>query len=229
MIDAVTIVTSAIALASVLATILMALRSRNQPSVQRDRIIWWLPSAAVFGAGGLLMSLMIHGADDAVLFVLLIAPIFCFIGLLWLLVAAIRKRPRQCLSVLLALVGFVAISWTLERSEATLRPSLRWLLWSQQYKAQLMTQPDPANGELKHLEWDAWGFVPSGFTVTYLVFDPSDSLATAAKTKIPGRFGGIPCEVPGVFRLEKQWYGVRFYTDEDWRNCPSSAPHVPRE
>ena len=35
-----------------------------------------------------------------------------------------------------------------------------------------MTQPDPTNGDLKHMEWDAWGFVPSGFTVTYLVFRP---------------------------------------------------------
>jgi len=86
-----------------------------------------------------------------------------------------------------------------------------------------MTQPAPANGEFKHLEWDSWGIVPSGFTLTYLVFDPSDSLASAAKTKLAGKFNGIPCEVPGVLRLEKQWYSVKFYTDEGWRDCASSV------
>lgn len=184
--------------------------------------------AAVLSAGAVLVFLIVNGANDSVLFILLIAPIACCMGLIWLLVGAIQKRPRQCLSLLLAIVGFVAISWSLERKQETIRPFVRWHFWSQQYKAQLMTQQNPANGEFKHLEWDSWGIVPSGFTVTYLVFDPSDSLASAAKTKLPGRFNGIPCEVPSVFRLEKQWYGVEFYTDEDWRDCPSSGPRVPR-
>jgi hypothetical protein len=91
-----------------------------------------------------------------------------------------------------------------------------------------MTQADPTDGNLKHVVWDTWGFIPSGFNVTYLVFDPNDSLATAAKAAGPGRFGGIPCAVPRVFRLEKQWYGVRFYTDEDWHNCASGEPQVRR-
>jgi hypothetical protein len=122
------------------------------------------------------------------------------------------------------MVGFVAISWSLERNEETIRPFIRWHLWSRQYKAELWTQPEPTNGDLKHIEWDAWGLVPSGFTVTYLVFDPSDSLASAAKARTQGRFAGIPCVVPRVFRLEKHWYGVQFYTDEDWHNCGPSEP-----
>ena len=226
MIDVVTISTFAVALAS--ATILIVFRNRSQ-SAPPDRLIWWLPLAAVLTAGGLLLSLMVNSANDSVLFVMLIAPIVCFIGLLCLLVAAISKRPRLCLSLLLALVGFVTISWSLERNEETLRPLIRWHLRARQYKAELMTQPNPTNGELKHMEWDAWGFVPSGFNVTYLVFDPSDSLATAAKAGSQGRFAGIPCVVPRVYRLEKQWYGVEFYTDEDWRNCPSGASQVRRD
>ena len=221
------LVPAAIALATVAAPIYIVQRSGNHSPFAVDRIVWWLPLAAVIGASGILTALMLHGADDPIFFVLLIAPVLCFIGLLWLLVAAIRKRPRQCLSIVLALVGFVSISWSLDRGEATIRPFLRWLLWSERYKAQLKTQPEPANGEFKHLEWDSSGIVPTGFTVTYLVFDPSDSLVSATKTKLPSRFKGIPCEVPGILRLEKQWYAVEFYTDEYWRDCPSSGLRVP--
>ncbi len=90
------------------------------------------------------------------------------------------------------------------------------------YKTQLFAQPDSASGELKHTVWDTWGFVPSGFNVVYLVFDPADSLAKAAKASSPVKPVGIPCEVLRVNRLEKQWYGVEFYTDEDWHHCPST-------
>jgi hypothetical protein len=228
-IDAVTIAAAAIALVSIFASVLIALRGRNNSSASQDRILWWLPLSLVLGAAVLLLSLMIRSSDAPLLYILFIAPVVCFACFLWLLAAAIRKKPRQCLSVLLAVIGFVGISWSLDRSEDTLRPFLRWLFWSRQYKAELMTQPEPVSGELKHFVWDTWGFVPSGFNVTYLVFDPADSLANAAKSKMPRRFGGIPCEVPSVFRLEKQWYAVRFYTDEDWRNCPSTVPRVQRE
>ena len=63
----------------------------------------------------------------------------------------------------------------------------------------------------------------------HLVFDPTDSLANAVNSTVPVRLSGIPCEVPGVSRLEKQWYAVRFFTSEDWRNCPSSPPRVNRQ
>src|SRR5262249_46234812 len=105
-------------------------------------------------------------------------------------------------------------------------PALRWLIWSRQHKAELMRKPDPDKGELKHSVWDTWGIVPAGFTVTYLVFDASDSLALAANSRAPGRFKGIPCEVPDVSRLERQWYAVTFYTDEDWGSCTYSDPKL---
>jgi hypothetical protein len=220
MIDVVTIFTSAVAIVS--ATILLVFRNHSE-SAAPDRLISWLPLAIVITTGGVLLSLMVNHANDSFLFIMLIAPIVCFIGVLCLLIAAIRKRPRLCLSLSLALIGLVATSWSLERNEETLRPLIRWHLWSRRYKAEFMTRPDPTNGDLKHMEWDAWGFVPSGFNVTYLVFDPSDSLATASKARSQGRFAGIPCVVPRVFRLENQWYGVRFYTDEDWQNCPAGG------
>ena len=53
-------------------------------------------------------------------------------------------------------------------------------------------------------------------TIVYLVFDPTDALSSAAKKHQPGKFSGIPCEVPLVDRIEEEWYTVRFYTDENW-------------
>ena len=83
-----------------------------------------------------------------------------------------------------------------------MRSEVRWLWSSKTYKAQVLAQPVPANGDLRHIEWDGWGFAGSD-TVVYLVFDPTDSLATAASSHGPGNFKGIPCEVPEVRRLEK--------------------------
>ncbi len=225
MIDGVTIAAAAIAVPSILATVLIALRSRKNLPAPRDRVLWRMPMCALLVATGMLLSLMIYSADAPILYVFLIFPLLCFAGLLWLLSAAIRKKSLQCLSLALTLAGLVAISWSLDRNEGTLRPFLRWMLWSHRYKAELMAEPRPASGELKHFLWDESGIVPSGLTVVYLVFDPDDSLASAAKSKAPGQFDGIPCRVVRVFRLEKQWYAVTFYADEDWNNCPFSTPH----
>jgi hypothetical protein len=219
-VDGVTIVAAVIAVASIAATVLIALRSRTTLPASKDRINWWLPSFVVVGAGVALLLLMIHSADAPILYSFFIVPVVCFACLLLLLADAIRKRPRQGLSALLALVGFLAISWGLHRNEGTLRPFLRWLLWSRRYKAEVAAAPGPVKGELKHVVWDTWGFVPSGFDVVCLVYDPNDSLATAATSKSAGRFAGIPCEVPRVLRLERQWYAVDFYTDQEWSDCP---------
>ena len=188
-------------------------------TAQGERLNWRLPLFVVVGASIALLSMMVYSPYGDLLYILVIGPLIC-LGLL--LAAIIRKKPRQRLSILLALVAFLASSAALLKNEGTLRPSIRWQLWSHQYKAELLAQPTPAKSELKHVEWDGWGFVPSGNNVVYLVFDPTDSLAYAAKTHAPGRFNGLPCEVPLVRRLERQWYSVRFYTDEEWGQCSYS-------
>jgi hypothetical protein len=104
----------------------------------------------------------------------------------------------------------VAIAWNFY----AIRSEARWLVWAHRYKAEVLAQPS-VTGELKHVEWDGWGWAAQDTTV-YLVFDPTDSLSTAAREHRPGKFNGIPCEVPVVDRLEKNWYAVRFYTDEWW-------------
>jgi len=91
----------------------------------------------------------------------------------------------------------------------------RWLIWSDSYKAAVMAQREPSNQELKHIEWDGWGWGGEDNYV-YLVFDPADSLAAAAKIHQPGKYSGVPCEVVLVRRLEEKWYTVRFYTDRYW-------------
>src|SRR5689334_16224282 len=90
----------------------------------------------------------------------------------------------------------------------------RWLIRSHHYKAKVLAEPSPANGELKHIEWDGWGWGGMDTTV-YLVFDPTDSLSRASGHS--GKYAGLPCEVALVKRLEDKWYTVQFYTDQDWR------------
>jgi hypothetical protein len=103
------------------------------------------------------------------------------------------------------------------RQRNEIRTGTRWFLWSKRYKAQVLAT-DAANGELQHIEWDGWGFAGADTTV-YLVFDPSDSLFTAAGDHSSGKFAGVPCRVPFVHRLEAHWYTVLFYTDTNWQHC----------
>jgi hypothetical protein len=181
---------------------------------------WLWPVCVSAGACITLLSLFVYVPDAALLYVFLIAPPVGLVCLALIMVAIIRKRPRQITTIVVTLVAFLTVSGALIKFDDTLRPTLRWLLWSHRFKAELLAQSDSANGELRHLAWDRWGFAPVGNNTDYLVFDPSDSLANAAKANAPGRFSGIPCEVPRVLRLEKQWYSVPFYTDEEWSNCP---------
>jgi hypothetical protein len=98
------------------------------------------------------------------------------------------------------------------------RSPIKWFLWSRQYKKRVLAQPASPSGDFKHVEWDGWGW--GGIdTSVYLVFDPTDSLAGAARNDQSGKFNSIPCEVPWVRRMESHWYTVMFYTDQDWGDC----------
>lgn len=149
---------------------------------------------------------------------LVTAIIAAIVGLI-LFVVLFRTIRRQSIAALSMIFVFGAASWLLFRVSDDVRTDGRWLIRSGRYKAAILSQPNPTNGELKHAEWDGWGFAASGDTVVYLVFDPKDSLAVAAKSRSPGKYSGIPCEVPSVRRLENHWYTVLFYTDTDWNHC----------
>jgi hypothetical protein len=188
-------------------------------TIKRDRFDWRFPFYAAVGALILFVPIMIFGGDFfEFLYILAVAPVLSVILLVVLLVAAIRKKRLRALAILSMLVVYWAISWGLFRNSFELHTAARWLLWSKDYKAKVLAQPDSANGALKHIEWDAWGDFGTD-TPAYLVFDPSDSLLTAAVSRSPGKFSGIPCEVDRVRRLESHYYTVLFYTDTDWEHC----------
>jgi len=205
--------------AFIVVFVCVAFLSRNQPLKSKDRFSWRLPLCVVVGGSIVLLSLMVYGPDAPLLYVFLIAPIICLICLVLLVAAVIRKKTRQSLSMLLTLVAFLAASGALIKNHGTLRPSLRWLLWSRGYKAEVLAQPAPANGELRHIEWDGWGGTPVGDWTAYVVFDPTDSLSAAAKSRSHGKFSGIPCNVDRVRRLENHWYSVELAMNEWWDRC----------
>jgi hypothetical protein len=193
------IILAVVLIASIAVTTSVALRSRNQSPKSEDQLTWLLPSGVIVGASTLLISLIIYSPYGSLLYTFLIAPIICLICLLLILSAAIRKRLRRCLSMLLMLVVFLVASGVLLKNNNSIRASLRWLLWSKRFKAEVLAQPAPVNGELRHIEWEATGFAGVANNTVYVVFDPTDSLLAANS---PGKFSGIPCKVRLVRRLE---------------------------
>jgi hypothetical protein len=185
--------------------------------VEQNRFNWRLSLYAAVGTLIIFLTIVISGIDlglGQTLYVIVVAPVVSLV----LLILAIRKKSRQRLSVLAMLVVFVILSVILVENNSAVREAARWFLLSKAYKAKALAQPDSAGGELKHVEWDGWGWAGQDTTV-YLVFDPNDSLATEVKDRPSGKFNGIPCEVPRIRRLERQWYSVMFYTETDWTHC----------
>jgi hypothetical protein len=107
-----------------------------------------------------------------------------------------------------------AIAW----NSHTIRRNARWFASSHLYKAEVLAQSS-ASGQFKHIEWDGWGGTPVGDWTVYLVFDPTDSLSAAARSRASGKFIGIPCDVDEVRRLESHWYSVTLAMNEWWEQC----------
>jgi hypothetical protein len=188
--------------------------------VTQEKILDWKPplyaaAITVF----LLVSLIVYSAYWDVLFVLFLAPIICIAFLVLLVAAVIRKRKRQFLALLSTLAVVVGVSAPVLMRGQVIRDHVRWLIWSRSLKAQVMAQPPPVSGELRHVEWEATGFAGVANNTAYVVFDPTDSLLVQHPS---GEFAGVPCRVLSVRWLEHQWYSVRFYTDEEWGDCPAT-------
>ena len=184
---------------------------------EKHRLDWRKPVVAA--AVALLVSLLItiYGTDvDWLLYAMTVA-VLGSIGLLGSIALRAVFRKGQNVLMPIAIFGaYVAVTAVFFVGYEQLRPILRWTLWSHRYKSELLVQATPANGQLKHVEWERSGWGPVGPTIVYLVFDPTDSLSVAAKSHRAGWFSGIPCEVPRVQRLESRWYAVTFYTEESW-------------
>lgn len=153
---------------------------------------------------------------DWLLYVVVVAMVGSIALLGSIALRAVFRKRQQVLMAFAIFGAYVAVTAAFYVGYEQFRPMLRWMLWSQRYKSDLLAQAAPPSGQLKHVEWERTGWGPVGPTIVYLVFDPTDSLSEAANSHRAGRYSGIPCEVPRVQRLERQWYAVTFYTEESW-------------
>ena len=157
----------------------------------------------------IVVSLTFAGSD--------LGAVLCFgialVSAVSLLTFGVSKKGRQRLVVFFALMVYVFAAMLLKSNYSLVRDHVRWLFLSGGYKAKVLAQPP--SEELKHAEWDGWGFAGAD-TTAFLVFDPTDSLAGVTEALPPIKARTLPCDVVRVRRLDRQWYAVLFYTDTYW-------------
>lgn len=190
---------------------------------EANPINWRPPLLAGFVACVIFVSIAVCQLDTAlILYLFVLVPILIVVSIALLSYAIFVKVRRRRLTVLVTLGTLWAVSVFAfifhTYHPSAVRTTAKWLVWSRSYKEKVLAQHAPRNGELKHVEWDGWGFAGQDTTV-YLVFDPADSLSASAPGRQSTKFDGIPCAVDEVSRLESHWYVVRFFTNEDWDDC----------
>jgi hypothetical protein len=189
----------------------------DEKATEGDQFNWRLPLAAALGTPLIFLILAIFQPESLV-YLFFVVPVISIFLISAAVYSAIARKKGRCVPILLMLAIFWVLSVPLFKNHLALRSAGRWLIWSNDYKSMVAAQPTPANGNVKHLDWDGWGWGGEN-TEVYLVFDPSDSLSAAAKTHQPGKFDGLPCKVDRVLRLERNWYAAQFYTGTDWDHC----------
>jgi hypothetical protein len=193
-----------------------------EKTIEASPFNWRTLSCAALLAFAVSILIAVCQADTALfLYLFLVGPILILFSIALLVYTIFGKGRQKRLTLLSVLVTVWVISVSMFMYQTQVRTTARWLVWSQNYKHKVLAEPVPADREFRHVEWDGWGWGGEDTSV-YLVFDPQDSLASAASVHQPGKFDGIPCLVPEVSRLESQWYAVRFYTDENWDSCKQS-------
>ena len=183
---------------------------------EKSQLGWRMPMYAVLAAVLVFLPQLMSSNTD-LLYLFVIVPGFFLIGIIALIYAAIRKKPPIALMV----ATFWAVSVLLFDYNFQIRTFTRWFLWSDRYKNRVLAQPASVNGELKHIEWDGWGWGGQDFTV-FLVFDPADSLSGPAKSLQSGKLHGIPCEVSSVRKMDSHWYMVffdQYVNQSSWDSC----------
>ncbi len=191
-----------------------------EESPQINRFGWWLILYVAACATVLNFFILISSFFDLgeIAYLFLCVPILSLLMVILVVFAAVREKRMPGLPVFLSFPVYWVISWVLFTNMDAVRTHARWFLESRGYKAQVLAQPEPGNGELRHIEWDGWGWAGMDTSV-YLVYDPADSLAVPASNHSSGKFRGIPCVVPRVRRLESHWYSVKYYTGATWNQC----------
>jgi len=181
---------------------------------------WWLLPCPAFAAIAPFLAL-IQGESfdvDVILYTFLGVPFLSLVVALALLAAALitNRTPHK------VYFGMFPVYWAfttlLFMNQTEMRLQTRWLLYGHKLKASIQRQAAPTNGELRHAEFDGWGWAGMDST-EYLVFDPNDKLASAASQNRSGSYLGIPCKVPLVRRMERNWYIVPYYANADWNRC----------
>ena len=158
------------------------------------------------------LPLQLLDADEAWFAFAAVAVVIAL--LLLILVIAWRNRPGIAI-----LAVFIAASWLLITSNTTgLRERMRWIVYGTQAKSAVLALPNPPRGQLRHAEWDAWGFAGMDTSI-YLVFDPANALQAASTHPAPIIAPALPCAVSSIEQLEPSWYSVQFYTSKHWENC----------
>ena len=126
------------------------------------------------------------------------------------------KRSAIGLGAVLFVCG--AGTYAIGRYSALLRSEIRWWSFRPAWKQRVLAQSETP-GQLKHLDWDGWGWAGSD-TEVYLVYDPTDQLKNASSTPSGMHAHGLACDVWQIRRLEPYWYDVVFFTNTNWDSCP---------
>lgn len=182
-----------------------------------NRAVWRIPLYAIFVAVAVLLPLDVGWPDFSFLLnMFVVAPLLLFatsVFLIYVLVQGVRSQLNRtlALSLLSTLIAVSGVAVFLEFHRQAIRDDGRWLIWSREYKAQVLAQPNPPNGHLKYIAWDSWGMFAQDFD-EFLVFDPTDSFTTAHSTD-SGVIDALPDVSPNQFavrRLESRWYLITY-------------------
>jgi hypothetical protein len=124
----------------------------------RQRLYAALAALVIFAA------IEVCQADTSLfLYLFVVAPILLLSTISLAVYAAIssknRRRSVQQLTTLAILWIMAAAFFYLSeyRFPTVIRSTAKWLVWSRDYKTQVLAQPLPSNGDLRHTEWDGWG------------------------------------------------------------------------
>ena len=141
------------------------------------------------------------------------------------------EKPKRLKLRLLVCTGLFGFLWIIFESLPAFSfrfPStfvayndIIWLVQAGGDKAKVLAQPTSPNGKLKYIEWYGWGMAGQETSV-FLVFDPTNALSESVVAHGPTKVPNTQCEVAYVQQLEKNWYAVLMYTNEDWDHCKSN-------
>jgi hypothetical protein len=188
---------------------------------KQDYFNWKLPLYGALASALISVPIAILGNDiGGFLYCIFLVPPLC-LAFLWVVLWSFAGRGRwlKTFALMTMLAAFWIVSVAIGLASNRIREDEQWLVHAQHFKREVVASHVKSAGELKHVEWNGWGFPGAGDTIVYRVFDPEDSLSGAARSHPPIKVSGIPCEVFSARRLEKQWYAVTFYTDGDWEHC----------